>query len=720
VAVDGPGDEGGVNDGALLGSATEGMFPLIACSASISHSSLFTCTLVLSMHPHEFVLFKFLSDPVRLEVWKRDAMQSITSREGVFGGEVMRRYRQLGFGGDPQVLDLAVLLNGDGFQPYGMDSRSVHSTFAIYVKFLNGQRGLIVPVMLIPPASSDTSSAHEARRTNFNKCIKFIFKELGKLFTDGIRAPTGTSATRVRVWLVGVACDYPAMVKFSGRPQAPSANACHVCVHTGQWNAGARTTTYPIGNATTSQMMAKPLLCHRDFMGCCAFLKYLPYVDASRLFCLDAMHLVFAGLVKRTTKLIVGDGHKRRSTLLPSGSATADSFAGTASGSASVCTVLPCSPAQRKQINAKMRIIRCCIPTRYYNQAAADLEHKMTAANWRVFIFTQARLALWEQCDPRAYVVLCKLSTLLLKLFSAAYVFSMSSVSRDGADVAGTAANLAQSEYEGADDMGLVLSLQKECLQLMRLYEDTFGAGTITINAHHFIHLPRMLQLFGKLQEVWCFSFERENKQLTQHSSWSTRSPELRMLDYIQASLALRLLNTTHVQPIASSEEDWPDSVASASNPGRDAVSESEQADGRGGELTTDMFQLTGMQRVEINHAQCSPEEQALLDGIRVFLVNNNLEGQVPVARPGESTVLLRKCQRVIRLRDKLLICTPSYARCRQSRNYVVSTLGQDDGDEQQVWMGSVKSFWLLNDNLALVELEHWYVAVSVAHTHRK
>jgi hypothetical protein len=170
-----------------------------------------------------------------------------------------------------------------------------------------------------------------------------------------------------------------------------------------------------------------------------------------------------------------------------------------------------------------------------------------------------SRLILWKQCDDNAFRSFCKLIRFFYKLFSCYYVHSGSLVVGDdrsnSSDHGGhmhayrrSSRGTGSAATSSCIDSAVIDMLKREAVSVMREYEQVFGAHDITINAHHVIHLPEVLRLFGTLELVWCFPFERANKDLAQTAKHSTVSPEIRMVDWARSQFALTVMTVRHHQ----------------------------------------------------------------------------------------------------------------------------------------------------------------------------
>jgi hypothetical protein len=135
---------------------------------------------------------------------------------------------------------------------------------------------------------------------------------------------------------------------------------------------------------------------------------------------------------------------------------------------------------------------------------------------------------------------------------------------------------------------------------------------------------------------------------------------------------------------------------------------------------TIDKFQLFDGVAVDLANASSTSTSngvylKAVLNGIHVFLLNNNLSDVVSSGRLEMTAVM--KYNRVVRTSDKLLIASSSYSRC-QSCNWCCSTIGLSATGEEDIWYGKVSNFWRLDDNLVIVEMEYWYAYMYICPIH--
>jgi len=237
---------------------------------------------------------------------------------GIWEGQTLTTLRQRGFfpipvfcEGDVTFVDIAVLLNADGFTPLGQYAGK--TTWATYVQILN-----------FPP--------QYRTKWGFTVCTDLIFgpkqpklfdifyrklvDELVGLFNngEGVLFHSESGLVRSRVFAVGAAMDLRALQKAAALWQDPSPYVCPYCHFAG--SRVGKSTAYgffserrAVTRTHEHWINVAPLETTEDAKRKSGYHRLtefsrLPYIDLPKFWLCDAMHLIYLGVCRRLLRNI--------------------------------------------------------------------------------------------------------------------------------------------------------------------------------------------------------------------------------------------------------------------------------------------------------------------------------------------------------------------------------------------------------------------------------
>lgn len=432
----------------------------------------------------------------------------------------------------PADASLRLCWFGDGFQPQGR--HKPHSCFVLGLRNMQ-----LPPVERDRPGNLFVAAVVFGPRgpPSMGSLLRQAIEQLGRC--RGF-ARVGTDLKDVSVTADMGCFDLRAVQKVLGFRSNPSFKACFYCTAEGAYAAEARTTVYgwfdrPPAAARSSWT--------DGYMGDAAPALAAAGFQPDRPVALDAMHLIYLGVVRRMVRallpgeLVSADDSAREAE---EPGATADVAASAAEPDAGV--PVDTERRVRRRVDPPALIRRTAPrldPTqvrramRYVTEAAgaagvpdpvACLEGYGKAADWRLFFHVFMLPALVPYISDEIADFLADLEREVLAMLA--------------------------TERLTPDE---TRERTANCRQLLVRYERLFGTTACTINVHVFSHLWECIERFGPLRDYWLYGPERFNGFLHKRASHAVRTPEFRVCDAISTAFAARrLLEATAVPDAAA------------------------------------------------------------------------------------------------------------------------------------------------------------------------
>jgi len=484
---------------------------------------------------------------------------------GIWKGQISERLQSCGFFREDRresEIDIGLIINADGFAPLGKYSGK--STWCIYAQIANYpahlrckvEHSLCLGIVFGSPKVIDTF-------------YRKLIDELLFLFNDGqgrmyaFRVGDHEKAVRCRVIAVFAAMDLRALQKSACIMQDPALKCCPYCLFVGQ-RVGAQTAygffaESPCIHRTHAGWKTSAEICEalspkdRKKLGFHRLTEWarLPYVDLAEFWVLDAMHLIYLGLVRRLMSLMGCSSIKshladqeqlqvRATNALGVGYDSSDESDSEADASAEdtdtaaeideECEegeqaagrqVLPRLCNFRLSESSKLlleeRLKTVVYPLLYCGDRPKNVSRGAgKAAQWRVYVHTSLLYSLDSIVPPALFQLLREFVRIVTELMKPRPADGKETVTGD------------------------------EVRKWLLSFERMFGSAACSVNVHLFSHIVESrARLGGSLREGWLFGFERWNYLMKAASSHVKRTPEWRMIQMVQIQELLRS-NTCH------------------------------------------------------------------------------------------------------------------------------------------------------------------------------
>ena len=396
--------------------------------------------------------------------WKSRNVNS--TFDDVYDGKIWKEFQVVGgkdFLASTETLSLGLMINVDWFQPY---KHTTYSVGAIYLTVMNLPRSLrykrqnVILVGILPGPSEP--------KHDINAYIEPLVNELLDLWhgvTFEVHSVSGVLTKVVRCALLCVSCDLPAGRKLCGFLGHSAKLGCSKCLKSFPGSLGAmnysgfdRAQWPPRVNHTHRDNVSKILRLTskskqadlESKLGCrYSCLLKLPYFDAPRMLVIDPMHNLFLGTAKHMLHLWL------QKELI--------------------------SVAQYHCIQDNVN--RMVVPS-----DIGRIPHKI-ASSFSGFTADQFKNWTTIYSIPALYGILPSEHLQCWRHF----VLACRILCKQSLSVA---------------DIRLADAL---LLQFCTCVQDLFGEMCITPNMHMHGHLKEVLEDFGPVYAIWCFSFERYN-----------------------------------------------------------------------------------------------------------------------------------------------------------------------------------------------------------------